>query len=304
MTSSPKKAPGPDGLSFLIIQHAYQAIPDLFHTVYSILINQEYHPICWRQGTGAIMKKEDKSDYSVPKAYRMITLLNYLDKISEKIMTTRLSYWAETTNLLYHKQMNGRKQRSAIDAAMCLTHDIQQALNNNNVLSALFLNVKDAFDHVSLNQLLKVMQKLHLPKTVLKWVQCFLTNRSIVLAFDEERNQSQNVNSGISQDSSISPMLFLIYIRFLFTKINNKHTQLKLPSYIDDVSIIVEGKTAEENSKTLKLVTKTAFQWAEKNAVTFNDSKSELIHFQKENKSKSTVTLSNNTVIQPSDTVC
>jgi len=107
-------------------------------------------------------------------------------------------------------------------------------------------------------------------------VQCFLTNRSITLAFDDERNQSQSVNSGISQGSPISPMLFLIYIRFLFIKINNKHTQLKLSSYIDDVAIIVEGKTAKKNSKILKLVTKTAFQWTEDNAVTFDDSKSEL----------------------------
>jgi retron-type reverse transcriptase len=78
-------------------------------------------------------------------------------------------------------------------------------------------------------------------------------------SFDGERNQSQSVNSGIPQGSPISPMLFLIYIRFLFTKINNKHTQLKLPSYIDDVAIIVEGKTAKENSKTLELVTKLHF---------------------------------------------
>ncbi len=134
-------------------------------------------------------------------------------------------------------------------------------------------------------------------------MQCFLTNRSITLAFDGERNQSQSVNSGIPQGSPISPMLFLIYIRFLFTKINNKHTHLKLSSYIDDVAIIVEGKTAKENSRILELVTKTAFQWAEDNAVTFDDSKSKLIHFQRGNKATSTVTLSNETVIQPSETV-
>jgi hypothetical protein len=50
----------------------------------------------------------------------MITLLNCLGKVSEKIMATRLSYWAETTDLLYSEQMGGRKQRSAVDAAMCL----------------------------------------------------------------------------------------------------------------------------------------------------------------------------------------
>jgi hypothetical protein len=39
-------------------------------------------------------------------------------------------------------------------------------------------------------------------------MQCFLTNRSITLVFDDERNQSQSVNSEISQDSFISSMLF------------------------------------------------------------------------------------------------
>jgi hypothetical protein len=114
------------------------------------------------------LKKEGKADYSAPKAYRTITLLNCLSKVLEKIMTTRLSYWAETINLLYSEQMSDRKQRSAIDAVMCLTHDIQLANNNNKVLSALLLDVKGAFDHVSLNQLLKVMKKLHLPQTVLR----------------------------------------------------------------------------------------------------------------------------------------
>jgi len=46
MTSSTRKAPGPDELFFMIIQHAYQAIPELFHTVYSVLINHGYHPLC------------------------------------------------------------------------------------------------------------------------------------------------------------------------------------------------------------------------------------------------------------------
>jgi len=98
-------------------------------------------------------------------------------------------------------------------------------------------------------------------------------------------------------------MLFLIYMRFLFTKINNKHTQLKLPHYIDDIAIIVEGRTAEENNKTLELITKTAFEWAEDNCVVFDDSKSELIHFQRENKVTNTVTLSNKTVIHSSEVV-
>ena len=131
-----------------------------------------------------------------------------------------------------------------------------------------------------------------------------MINRSIVLAFDGERDNSQSVNSGIPQGSPISPILFLIYIRFLFDRIKRKHQHVKLPSYIDDVALIVEGKITEENCKYLEQITKTTFQWATENAVTFDDSKSELIHFQKGNSEPTaSVTLSNNTIINPSKTV-
>ena len=51
-------------------------------------------------------------------------LLNCLGKISEKIIATRLSHFAEHSNLLHNEQMGGRKNRSAIDASLCLLHDI------------------------------------------------------------------------------------------------------------------------------------------------------------------------------------
>ena len=91
-----------------------------------------------------------------------------------------------------------------------------------------------------------------------------MTDRRITLAFDGERNQSESVNSGIPQGSPISSILFLIYIRYLFVKINKNHLHLnlsfKLSSYIDDVIITVEEKTAEKNSQILMKIIKTTFQ--------------------------------------------
>ena len=165
-TFSSKKAPGPDGISFAIIQKAYEAIPQIFNQVYSQLIKAGYHLKCWRQGTEVILKKPGKPDYSKPKAYRIITLLNCLGKVAEKIMTTRLSYLGQITDLLDCDQTEGRKQMSAIDAVLALTHDIESARNRGEVLSCLLLDVKGAFDHVSLNQLLQILKKLQLSKEV------------------------------------------------------------------------------------------------------------------------------------------
>ena len=73
--------------------------------------------------------------------------------------------------------MVGRHGRSAVDTAMALVHDIQQANYNGKVLSALFVDVKGAFDHVSRTQLLLILQSLGFPTPVLNWIDSFLSDR-------------------------------------------------------------------------------------------------------------------------------
>ena len=146
------KTPGPDLITQEIIVQAYLAIPDIFYTVYSILINKGYHPKIWKQATGFILKKPKKPDYSQPKAYRVISLLNCLGKVSERILARRLSYLAETTSLLHPSQIGSRLHKSAIDAALLLKNEVETNKANKLKTSTLFLDVKGAFDHVSKNR--------------------------------------------------------------------------------------------------------------------------------------------------------
>ena len=102
-------------------------MPDIFYIIYSKLIEKGYHPKQWREAIGVILRKENtekKQDYSKLKAYRVISLLNCLGKVAEKIIAIRLSYLAETTDLLFLEQIGGRRARSAIDAALALIYDI------------------------------------------------------------------------------------------------------------------------------------------------------------------------------------
>jgi hypothetical protein len=120
------KTPGPDNITQEIIAIAYEAIPDLFYKIYASSLNTGYHPKCWKQATGAILKKPGKPNYSIPKAYRVISLLNCLGKVSERILAKRLSYLAETTCLLHPSQIGGRLSKSAIDAALLLSNQIDE----------------------------------------------------------------------------------------------------------------------------------------------------------------------------------
>jgi len=90
------------------------------------------------------------------------------------------------------------------------------------------------------------------------------------------------------------------------TQVKKQHTdsQIKILSYIDDVTVIVVGNSTNENSIVLEKVTKSLFSWVKDNAVVFDDSKTELIHFNKDKETAiSTVTLSNNTIIKSSGVV-
>jgi hypothetical protein len=83
-------------------------------------------------------------------------------------MTSRLSYFEQTSDLLDLNQMSERKGLSAIDAIMNLTHDIEMSLKEKKSTTCVFLDIKDAYDYVSIKQLLNVMKKLHLSSQILE----------------------------------------------------------------------------------------------------------------------------------------
>ena len=56
--------------------------------------------------------------------------------------------------------MEGRKNRSAIDAIAILVHTVQRKWEQKKLAVALFMDVKRAFNHVSKGQLLRRMVEL------------------------------------------------------------------------------------------------------------------------------------------------
>jgi hypothetical protein len=64
--------------------------------------------------------------------------------------------------------MRERKKLSTIDAVMNLIHDIELSLKEKKSTTCVFLDVKEAYDYVSIKQLLNVMKKLHLSFQVLR----------------------------------------------------------------------------------------------------------------------------------------
>lgn len=59
-----------------------------------------------------VLQKLGKPDYSIPRAYRPISLLNTLRKLLEIVIARRLSYLAKKHGLLPDTQFRGRLGRT------------------------------------------------------------------------------------------------------------------------------------------------------------------------------------------------
>jgi hypothetical protein len=68
---------------------------------------------CFRKtAKGVLLRKPNKPDYSQVKSYRVISLLNCLGKVVEKIAAEAISDHCEATGALHPGQIGSRKDRS------------------------------------------------------------------------------------------------------------------------------------------------------------------------------------------------
>jgi ribonuclease HI len=293
------KTPGPDNITQDIVIVAHRGHADLMFQIFSAFFNIGYHPRCWKQATGVILKKSAKPDYAQPKAYRVISLLNCLGKVLERILAKRLGVLAEVTHLLHPSQIGGRCRKSAIDAGLLLLNEVQKQRKLGRMTSTVFLDIKGAFDHVAMNQLLTILAKLRLPWSLIAWTRSFLTDRELRLSFDGQTQPFSPIQAGIPQGSPISPILFLIYIRDLFESTINFSL-----SYMDDLSISVASTSLKKNIRILQREIASLFAKGDKCAIQFDAAKTELIHFTTSQKAPlATLTLPDRSIIKPNTVV-
>jgi len=173
---SPYKAPGPDGIANIVFQRCRQLsnyLLPLFNA--AVKLCTHYDP--WRESVTVILRKPGKPDYSVPKAYRPIALLNTTAKLLSSIVTDRASYILEAHNLLPATHFGGRPGRTMEDSLHLLESTIRNAWRQGKVVSALFLDIEGAFPNAVTKCLIHNLRKKRLPREIIDYVEEMLKNR-------------------------------------------------------------------------------------------------------------------------------
>ena len=255
-----KKAPGPDKLNFRALRLLWDWDAERITYLIQYIIWLQYHPKRWRLARGILLQKPNKPDYELIKAYQVISLLNCLGKVVEKVVAEALSLICKTNELLPPGKMGGRKKRCAVDVVAVLVHQIQTAWNRRQFIEALFMDVKETFDHVSRRKLVQQMKELNIDNNWIGWTKSFLAERRVELVIDGSLGLAQGVDTGIPQGSPVSPILFLIYISGVFETVETASTNTTALSFVDDLGFLATGNSIQEIAKVLQKAEKAAVE--------------------------------------------
>ena len=187
----------------------------LLHKLYEVVWSEELVPPKWRKGLIVnLFKKGDKED---PGNYRGITLLGVVGKVFCKI--DRLVRHLESAGVLHEGQAGFRAKRRCVDNIYELSELVQGRLREGKKTYALFLDVQKAYDTVWHSGLWVKMWELGVRDKMWRVIkEVYRVSRSALL-LDGECSKAFDVQQGVAQGCSLSPILFSVFINGLLKEV-------------------------------------------------------------------------------------
>src|SRR5260221_9116908 len=205
-TAATMNATGPTSMTGKAYQWTWLVLEEEMYHLIWLCARMGYHPKEWHTLI-AVARKKPKRDYSLPRSYHLIQLLEVLGKVLECIQAQRLSYITAKHNLFPASQFGGIPGRSAEDALLCTVHDIETAWNHKHKASILTFNITGFFDTIPHSHLLNTLHSHHVPLPITKWVHSFLQDQQATLCLDGKRDKLHLIETGVPQGSCVSPIL-------------------------------------------------------------------------------------------------
>jgi len=132
----------------------------------------------------AVVPKPGKTDYSLPKSYRPVALLECLGKLLEKVITARILHDVGAHNLVPTNQFGARPHSSTIHAGLALIHDIATAHAKGSCCGSLLLDIQGFFDNINHDRLIHTFRILGFAQKICQWLTSFLADRVVQLRFN------------------------------------------------------------------------------------------------------------------------
>ena len=277
-TAKSWKAPGEDGLPVIVWKMTWPTVKHRVLELFHASLEEGVLPSQWRHAKIIPLRKPNKENYTIAKAWRPISLLSTLGKILESVVAERISHAVETYGLLPASHFGARKKRSAEQALLLLQEQIYAAWRGRRVVSLISFDVKGAYNGVCKERMLQRMKARGIPEKLLQWIEAFCSGRTASIQINGQVSEAGSLpQAGLPQGSPLSPILFLFFNADLVQRqINSQGGAI---AFVDDFNAWVTGPTAQSNRAGIETIINEALDWERRSGATFEAEKTAIIHF-------------------------
>ena len=265
------KATGLDEISAKLIKNAGDVILPSITKLMNLSLSTGTYPEEWKHSK--ILPLHKKGDVNAIKNYRPISILPVLSKILERIVHKQLHDYLVSNDVLSNAQFGFRPGHTTASALGALTDTWLRAIDDGQIVGALFVDLKRAFDTVDSSILLDKLKKIGLSSSAISWFRSYLTNRKQQVSIRQTLSNERYLSVGVPQGSILGPLLFLIYIDDVVQVLKQSNVIM----YADDTTLYVVGSSYNELQITLQHELNVLGNWIRTNKLQLNVDKTKLM---------------------------
>ena len=210
--------------------------------------------------------------------YRPISNLAYLSKLIEKVVAKQINDYTSANQLEETMQSAYRQYHSTETALIRIHNDILMALDNNESVLFVSLDLSAAFDTIDHNILLRRLENCFgITGNCLSWISSYLEGRTLRVVIDGTASEAKDIKFGVPQGSVLGPKLFTMYL-IPIGSIARRHN-VKIHLYADDCQLYITFK--KEGTSLVKPQMECLLHeirvWMSASKLKLNDDKTEII---------------------------
>ena len=275
-----------DPIPTQLLKHHVIAIAPVITGIYNSSVDQGTVSDNLKEALLKPMIKKPNMELEFPN-FRPISNLSFLSKILERGVCRELMCHADFTGHLEPLQSAYRSSHSCETALLKVKTDILSAIENQEVVCLIMLDLSATFDTISHDLLLnRLKYRFGVTDLALNWLESYLTGHTQQVILQDNpcakavMSRKMPLCQGIPQGSVLGPSLFSLYISPLGDICRNEG--INFHSYADDQQLYLSFKLAAQMSQQacterMEICIHKVRKWMRTNLLKLNDKKTEFI---------------------------
>jgi hypothetical protein len=279
-----------DSIPTFLLKQCFNELGPIITTLINFSLSEGIFPSRFKTAHVRPLLKKPSLPPDDLNNYRPISNLNFISKILEKVVASRIQSHLSTNSLFLPFQSAYRTFHSTETTLLKIHNDLINSIDRHEVSALILLDLSAAFDTVDHSILLnRLANWFGIDDFTLKWFSSYLSSRTQVVSLNDTLSSSCNLTCGVPQGSVLGPLLFTLYTTPLGSVISRNF--LKYHLYADDTQLYISfsPSTITQSLTILSHTFHSILTWMNHNKLLLNPSKTEfLLIGNKQQRSKFT----------------